>query len=250
MSTPATPSSPTPAGRDRKPAAAVETNATPGFEDRMQMFWEKNSKAVLALVALIALAILGKGAWEYLMEKKERDVQDAFAAATTTEQTKAFIAEHPDHALAGVAQLRLADEAYSEQRYNDAIAPYERAAAVLKQGPLASRAKLGAAVSKLQAGQADGEAALKAFAADEKALKAYRLEAAYHLTSLAVSRGNEADAKTYSEQIMQLDPASPWTQRAIQLRASLPSAATADAAPASSDATGESASPEIRLPGK
>ena len=247
MSTPSTPSSPKPAGDDRNLVPVDENYVAPSFEDRVRIFWEKNNKAVYGVLVVILLAIVAKEGWDYLAAQREKGVEQAYAAATTPAQLRTFIGEHPQHTLAGVAQLQLADEAYAGGRYGEAVTAYEQASGVLKNGPLASRARLGAAMAKLQGGrESEGEAALKALAADEKEPKAYRLEAAYHLTSLAAERHNATDVKTYSDQVMQLDPASPWTQRAMHLRASVPSAeAPVPAADANADQ-----SPAIKLPGR
>ena len=97
-------------------------------------------------------------------------------------------------------------------------------------------------MAKLQAGKAaEGEAALKQLAADTAEPKGARVEAAYQLASLAVAAGKPEDARKYSDQVMQIDPTSPWTQRAFMLRANLP---VSDVA-----APGEAAS-AIKLPGK
>lgn len=244
MSTPSTPSSPTPPDDNRTLAPVTAADAGLGLDERMGMFWEKNNKAIVAVLALVFLIIVGNGVWESLAAKRERDIEQAFAAATTPAQLKSFVAAHPDHLLAGVAQLRMADEAYAAGVFADAIAPYEQAAAILKEGPLASRARLGLAVAKLQGGRdAEGETALKALASNVSEIETYRAEAAYHLASRAAANNNAADVKTFSDQLMQMDPTSLWTQRALQLRASLPS----DEAPA--DAAGDAA-PAITLPGR
>jgi hypothetical protein len=247
MSTPSVPPSPTPAGDNRTAATSDQKAiAVLSLEDRLQIFWEKNRTAIYAVVALVFLAILAKGGWEYLAEQRERGIQQAYAAATTPAQVKAFVAEHSDHPLAGVAQLRTADEAYADRRFAEAIAPYEAAAKVLETGALATRARLGLAMAKLQGGQAaEGEAALKALAEDANEIKAYRAEAAYHLASLAASKGNATDVQAFSDLLTKIDPESPWTQRVLQLRASFPAAA----APASVPAAGEDdAAPAIKLP--
>jgi tetratricopeptide (TPR) repeat protein len=110
--------------------------------------------------------------------------------------------------------LRLADDAYAAGKPADAISGYEEAMADLKTGLLASRAKLGLAMAKLQAGRtADGEAALKQLAADTTEAKGVRVEASYHLASLASTAGKADEVKKYSEQILQLAPNSPWTRR-------------------------------------
>jgi hypothetical protein len=240
MPNPASPSAPTPAGDDRNLVVVDENYVAPSFEDRLRLFWAKNSKLVIALLVVILLVVAAKEGWEYVAAERERGIGETFAAAATPAQVKSFIEANPEHPLSGVGHLRMADEAYAAGRFSDAIPGYEQAAGILKSGPLASRARLGAAMSKIHAGRAaDGEAALKAFAADANEIKAYRAEAAYHLASLASASGNAADVKVYSDQLMQLDPASPWTQRALALRSS----AGADE-PAPTDAA-----PSISLPG-
>ncbi len=233
MSTPATPSAPQPAGDDRKLVPVDENYIAPSFEDKLHLFWEKNGKAVLALCAVVLLAIVGKGGWEYLEGQKELDVQKAYAVATTSEQLKSFAAAHAEHALAGVAQLRIADEAYAAGKSADALAGYEKAAAVLKTGPLAARAQLGRALAKVQAGKAaDAITDLKQIAGDAAQSKGIRAEAAYHLTGLAAEAGNGADVQKYADQLMQIDASGPWTQRAMMLRATVPAPAAAIVAPA------------------
>src|SRR4051812_11804106 len=113
MTTPATPSSPKPAGDDRKLVSVDETYIAPTFEDQLNLFWKKYSKAVLAVCVLTVVAILAKGGYEYMQGQKEVEIERAYAAATTPEQLKSFAAANPGHSLAGIAQLRLADDAYT-----------------------------------------------------------------------------------------------------------------------------------------
>lgn len=257
MTTPASPLSPKTAGDDRN-LVAVDASTAVGFEEKLHLFWKKNGTAVLTLCVLIVLGILAKGGWEYLAHQKELDIQKAYVAATTPEQLKAFAAAHSSHPLSGVAQLRNADTAYAAGKSADAIAGYDQAIAVVKDGPLAARAQLGRALAKVQAGKVpDGVAELKQLANDAKQFKAVRVEAAYHLASLAADSANGAEVQKYSEQLMQIDPSSPWTQRAFALRASLPVPATpapapsATSAPAASSKKDEpSPSVQVKLPGK
>lgn len=242
MSNPATPSAPTPAGDPRNLGRPDEAPVVPSFEERLRLFWQRNSKLVTGVLAAVLLAIVAKGAWEYLQAERDKETGRAFAAATTPAQLKAFVAAHDGHPLAGAAQLRMADEAYTDRKFTDAVALYEQAIPALPNVALASRARLGLAMSKLQGGRvAEGEAALKTFAADEKEMKAFRAEAMYHLATHGLASGKAEDVKAYADQLMQLDPTSPWTQRAMMLRASAPVPAVA--APAASDG------PAITLPG-
>ncbi len=259
MSMSATPSTPSPAGDDRN-LVPVDVTTAASFDEKLQLFWLKNRGLIFALCALAIVAILAKGGWEYMQRKKEAEVKSAYAAATNTEQLKAFSTANEDHPLAGVAQIRIADEAFAAGKAADAIAAYEKAISILKTGPLASRAQLGRALAKVQSGKtAEGTSELKQLANDTNQFKAIRTEAAYHLTSLAVDAGNAAEAQTFSDQLMQIDPTSPWTQRGLALRASLPTPAAAPAAAGESapaaksdeakkDDTGPSV--QVKLPGK
>lgn len=249
MTTPATPSAPQPAGDDRKLVSVDEAYLAPTFEDRLELFWKNYGTAVLSLCALVFVGILAKGGWDYLQNQKELEVQKAYAAAATSDQLKTFAAAHAEHTLAGVAHLRLADEAYTAGKSADALAGYDKAFATIKTGPLAARAQLGRALAKVQAGQtADALTDLKALASDAGQSKGVRAEAAYHLTSLAAEAANGADVQKYSDQLMQLDPAGPWTQRALMLRATVPAPAPAVPAPAASDAPAGGG--QVKLPGK
>jgi hypothetical protein len=248
MTTPATPSAPQSAGDDRKLVSVDATYIAPSFEDKLHIFWKNNGTVVLALCGLVFVGIIAKGGWDYMQKQKELEIEGAYAKATTSDQLKAFASANADHSLAGVAQLRLADEAYTAGKSADALAGYDKVVAALKSGPLAARAQLGRALAKVQAGKvADATTDLKQLAADAGQFKGVRAEAAYHLTSLAAEAVNSADVQKYSDQLMQLDPSGPWTQRALMLRASVPAApatapAKADAAPAGGV--------QVKIPGK
>jgi hypothetical protein len=255
MSTPATPSSPQPAGDDRNLVAIDATTAT-SFEDKMQVFWQKNGTAVLVVIGLVFAGIVAKYGWDYLAAQKELGVEKEYAAASTADQLKAFAASHDGHALAGIALLRVADEAYGAGKLADAITGYDKALPVLKNSPLAPRAKLGRAVAKIGAGKtAEGTAELKQLADDATQAKGVRAEATYHLASLATDAGNAADVQKFTEQLIKIDVQSPWTQRAMMLRATIPAAPAAPAAPADAGKA-EAKKPEaatstpIKVPGK
>lgn len=216
------------------------------FEDRLNEFWKNNRALILGACALIILGVLANGIWERMQASKDLEVQKAYAAASTPEQLRAFASSHSGHPLAGVAEIRVADEAYAAGRAADAAAGYDKALSVLKDGPLAARAKLGRALSRIQSGKAaEGEAELKQIAGDANQLNAIRAEAAYNLASLAADAGNTADVQKYVEQLNQIDPASIWARRALPLLANLP----VPAAPAAPAAPGGPAV-DVKLPGK
>lgn len=226
------------------------SDATPvlTLEDKLQQFWQKNRMIVLGLCALVLLAILGKGGWEAYQRSQEGEVEKAYADATTSDQLKSFVAAHSGHELSGIAELRIADEAYTAGKSADAQAAYDKALSILKDGPLATRALLGRGLAKVQAGKtSEGTEDLKQLANDTKQLKTARAEAAYQLASLAADAGNSADVQKYVDQLNQIDPASSWARRAMLLRASLPVPAASATAP-NKDAG--SSGVQIKLPGK
>lgn len=217
------PASSASAGDDRNLVPVDENYLAPTFEDRLRLFWAKNSRAVLAGCALVLLVILGKGAYEFVVAQREQAVAAEYAAATSDGQLKAFAASHGDHVLGGLAQLGLADKAYSAGNYAEARTAYDRAAGSLKANSFGQRARLGAAMSALQAGAApDGEAALKQLSADLTADKLVRSEAAYHLASLSAQAGNIAEAIRLIEQATVIHPEGHWADRASMLRSTLP----------------------------
>ena len=248
MTTPATPASPKSAGDDRN-LVAVDATTALTFEDKLELFWKKNRNLVLGACGLVLVGIVAKEGWNYLAKQKELEIGKSYAAATTPEQLKTFAAAHGSHSLGGIALLRIADDAYKAGKAADAAAGYDKALGVLKDGPLAARAQLGRALSKVQSGKAaDGAGELKKLADDAKQSKPVRTEAAYHLTSLAVEAANATDAQKYVDQLMQIDPASPWTQRAMSVRASMP--ATPTAIPAAPKADETAPGVQIKIPGK
>lgn len=239
-------------GRDRN---AGETPVPLTFEDKMNQFWQQNRMIVLGLCVLVLVAILGKGAWERIQRSRELDIEAQFAAATTPEQLRAFANAHPDHELAALAQITIADQAYAAEKPTEAITGYEKALTVLKQGPLASRARIGLALAKIQAGKtSDGEADLKQIAGNASEFKATRAEAAYNLASLAADAHNSADVQKYVAQLNQIDPASVWARRAMALQASLPKSASRAApmapAPAASTSSASDPNVQVKLPAK
>lgn len=242
MSTPATPSGQQPSVDDRNLVPTGPATAT--FEDKANAFWDKNRGVLIGLCVAVIVLLVGKGVWDHLAAQKELEIEQAFAAAATSDQLKAFASVHPGHPLAGIAHLRLADEAYAAGKGAEAVAAYDQAIAQIKTGPLASRAQLGRALAKVQAGKAaEATAELKQLASEANQPKSLRAEASYHLASLAAEARNAEEVQKLAEQIMQLDPTSGWAARAMALRASLPAPAT----PATPSAN---AAPTVKVPSK
>jgi tetratricopeptide (TPR) repeat protein len=227
-------STPAPITPNPTPAASGEPIVVPGFEHKLHDFWARNSKAVYLFCAIVLVAIIAKGAYGQYRNSQEKKIGDAYAAASSSEKLKAFATANAGHPLAGVAWLRLADEAYVAGNYPLAAQNYQAAIAV-KDSPLAGRASLGLAIAKLQGGQtAEAETLLKQIAGDAKQMKGIRAEAAYQLASTASVAGRTDEALKYLDQVTSIEPTGTWAQRAMMLRMTLPApvAATTSGSPA------------------
>ena len=228
-----TPHSPAPSSGDDRNLVSIDENyLAPTFEDRLRLFWEKNHRAVLTVCALVLGVILVKGAYGIIAEQRENAISADYATASSDAQLKAFAASNETHVLGGLAELRLADQAYAANNFTEGRALYTRAAAILKNAAFGQRARLGAAICALQAeAAAEGETALKQIAADLTNAKMVRAEAAYHLASLAVTNANSAEALRFIEQASTIDPEGQWAERASRLRTAIPSSLAVSAAP-------------------
>jgi hypothetical protein len=201
---------------------ATET-ALPNFEAKLHGFWQNNRNAIFAVCAAALLAVAARGGWQFFTAQRAKSIAADYVAATTAEKLHDFAHLHQGSPLAGVAHLRLADDEYAAGNYPDAIVDYTQASTALAGTPFAGRARLGAAIAKIQAGSAaDGEAQLKQIADDLTLLKAARAEAAYDLASVAVDEGRADDAKKFAAQVQQINPDGPWAKRAMDLTANQP----------------------------
>jgi hypothetical protein len=220
MPIPATPSDPNAAG---VPAS---------FEDRLKASWERNGNMVYIVLCVLAAAVLAKGGLDYYSAQKELTTEQDYAACSAPDMLKAFADSHKGHPLAGLAELRVSDMAYESGKFGEAATDYAQAVADLPAGPLLSRAKLGLAMSQAESGRPSvAEAGLRLLLGDPNELKPIRCEAAYHLASLEVSQGRTGEVQKLTDQLMQIDPSSPFAERMVELRSSAPAAAAPMAIP-------------------
>ena len=250
MITPATPPNP------KSAATPVVPHPVDSFAEKLHQFWQRNRSAFQIGCGLVLIGIFVRGYYEYYAQQHEKGIEQEFALAGTPDQLKTFAAAHEGHALAGVAWLTLADDAFKAGNYAEAMADYDKALPVLKDNPLAGRIKLGAAMARLLSGQAaEGESALNQIADDTNQLKGLRVEAAYQLASHAADAGKGEDVQKYTAKLMQIDGTSVWAQRAMMLRANTPVAAVAPAAgsapvPTATPAAAPAGDISIKIPGK
>jgi tetratricopeptide (TPR) repeat protein len=221
---------------DRNLVTVDENYVAPGLEDQLRLFWAKHSSRVVLVLVAVALVLLGNEGRKYLAARHDREVGEAFAAATTPAALNQFISAYPTEPQAGLAQLRLADAHFAAGDNTAARAAYTQAASNLANAPagpyLAARARLGAGVAALLAGQtAEAEAALTALATDKNAPAAIRAEAVFTRAIHAASAGFAAEAAKLAEQAEAIDPSGPWKSRAGALAAVHPAPAATVTAP-------------------
>lgn len=213
---PLQPQAPVPAAGEPAPS-----NGAASFEIAVRDFWNKHSRTVLIVCVVVLAGIVAKGGWDAFRSSQEAALGREFQEANTTEKLKAFATAHAEHRLGGMAQLALADELYAAKKYAEAAPAYQRAVDTLKEGPFALRARLGAAVAKLMAGQADGLDKLKALANETNLADGIRAEAAYHVASAAAAEGRTEEATKFCDLAASI-PNTAWTRRAMELRMLLP----------------------------
>ena len=212
----------TEAPSDQKPAPI------PVFsEENLRQAWARYGNAIYVLCGMIVAGMLAKGGLDYLAAQKELEIQKEYSACTTDEAYKAFAAVHRNHPLGALVELKIADEAFVLGKFPEAVTNYTKAVADLPAGPFQSRARLGLAISQARAGKTvDAEASLRKILEDAAELKPVRCEAGYDLAELAVSGGRPSEVQKLAEQLMQIDPTSPFAERAFALRTELGAAAT------------------------
>ena len=225
MPTPS-PSDPNPPGKDVHLADPKAMPAAPNTEENFRKFWEKNARTVYAGCAVLLLTIVGKAAYNSYAEHRREVLAAEYKVAEKSNKLPAFITEHPGEPLAGLAELNLADQAYKAGKYADAASGYQRSADILKTGPLAGRALVGAATCNIFLNKTDlAVEKLKQVANDVNQLKGIRSEAAFKVASLAATASKNDEAVKYLDLTNTIDPSSSWAQQGLLLRSTLPPSA-------------------------
>jgi hypothetical protein len=215
------------------PSEPKQAEATLSTEEYLRQAWDRYGTFVYALCAVVAIGILGKGGLEYLNRQKELGIENEYALCVSTDSFRSFAAAHPGHPLTGAAELTVADYAYAGGRFAEALGAYTSAIADLPAGPIQARARLGEAMSQAATGKAaDSEANLRRLMNDSGVINTIRCEAGFHLAGLLVGVGRGAEVQGVAEQVMKIDPTSPFAERTFAMRAPEPDTVTVPMAPA------------------
>ncbi|HKJ90550.1 MAG TPA: tetratricopeptide repeat protein [Oceanipulchritudo sp.] len=187
-------------------------------EERFNDFWKRNGPGIFGGIAIGALLVVGIQVYQYLGEKKEEEIGQAFAETATEEEKLSFANTHSEHQLGALAWLQVADARYGEDAFAEAAELYDSAAESFEDPTLRTRAQLGQGMSLLQSGSVEaGRAVLESVALNRSALDQTRGEAAYHLAVSYWEAGEEEQVEEATSIILDLE-APFWEFRATSLR--------------------------------
>ena len=226
-----------PSDDDRNLVVVDEDFANADAEDRLWLFWERNKNLIVRGTTAVVLAIIGAIGFHFWQESKRTELGQAYVACTDADARRAFAAAHPGEPLAAVALLEVADDLRKANKLEDAAKAYEAAGKavvgdVQAAKAIATRARLYAALTRQELGQADAEAGIVAVAEDNSAPDTLRGYAMYVLANLALAKGDSATAAKWVNLMdKRLKPNHVWASDKSWLVRSEPSLLTPVSAP-------------------
>lgn len=222
-----------PRSDDRNLVDVDSSDAGLSFEDRLFLAWKTHRTLIISGIVLIIVLIVGRGAWGSYIEARQHRISDAFGAAESINEKRAFASDNPGDPLAGVALLEVADEVYRNGDYGTAEDDYVAAQAALSNPLLLSRARLGEAVAAIQGGLVSkGEPLLRGIIDDEMVSEPIKAETLYHLASVQFAESRFEDARATLDELSESSSAGAWVSPIQTLRAQLPAEVAASSDPA------------------
>lgn len=205
---------------DERNLIDLEDSAAISFEDRVTIYWQENKGFLIGCILILLLIVVGYQGMRILKEQREIALQNEYMEAITNDTLADFAHTYNVKALGGFAALKVADAAYTNENYEEAIEFYDLAVAALEDPILTGRARLGQAFALYYGGKTEeGLARLNAIAADNTLAETIRAEAAYHLAIEAHAAGRTAQFSGYVAQINNSKFAVQWQQRLLSLPA-------------------------------
>ena len=187
-----------PGGDDRNLVVVDDDFKNADAEDRLWLFWERNKDLILRGAFAIVVATLGLLLYEFVWKAGRREaLHEDYNACLDEPARRAFAAKHAGEPLAVVAMAEVADDLKASAKFAEAAKAFDEAArlaglagetAVVKA--LGARARLEAALARVDGGDATGEPALAALANDEAVAETWRGYAMLTLANLAVAKGD------------------------------------------------------------
>ena len=190
-----------PAGDDRNLVVVDEDFANADTEDRLWLFWERNKDLIVKATVGIVVGILAFLAYFFWNESRREALGEEFTACQDEAARRAFASRHAGEPLAAVALADVADDLKKAGKFADAAKAYDEAnrlSGLAGKAPaisaLGTRARLYAALCRLEAGEAGADKAIAAVADDVNAPETLRGFAMLTLANLAVAKGDSAEA--------------------------------------------------------
>lgn len=216
--TPSDPKKKKPADDDRNLVVVDKDFADADIEDRVWLFWKRHRFTIISTIIVVAVVVIGASVYGVWQKQRTASMQEAYQNAQTAEALAAFAEDYKGQALAAVAAVQLADEAYKAGDFARAAAGYASALSDLKPAPmLQQRVRLGQAIALIRAGQDPKAEKLIALAQDTSVYDAYRAQADYQLALIAVEAKDYVAARSWIEQLAALPQAGIWAERAQML---------------------------------
>ncbi len=190
-----------PAGDDRNLVVVDEDFVNADTEDRLWLFWERNKGTIVKGTVGVVVGILAFLAYFFWNESRRAALGEEFAACQDEAARRAFAARHAGETLSAVALTDVADDLKKTGKFADAAKAYDEAsrlAGLAGKAPavtaLGTRARLYAALCRLEVGEAGADKAVAAVADDANAPETLRGFAMLTLANIAVAKGDTAEA--------------------------------------------------------
>ncbi|MCZ6673870.1 MAG: tetratricopeptide repeat protein [Verrucomicrobia bacterium] len=200
-----------------------EAYAESNLEDQLIVYWNRHKNQVLIGLLVAVVLVLGIQLSKWWSQKSVTDRGEAYAAATDDSQKEAFADNNSSSELGGVAYLELADKAYSDGNFVNAISLYEKAFKAFDLVTFKQRSHLGLALSRLQSGNATVAIKdLESISAKVDYPEVARAEALFHLSILDWENGSFESMLQRHEQIEEFSNAGNWPRKVFELQNSVP----------------------------
>lgn len=98
---------------------SAETAPETGFEPHL--FWEMHKPKILLYAALLLVALLGFGIYQYTTHRKMEEAQNLFGHAKTQDDYRKIIQTYPRTVVAANSQLLLAAQLRADKKFDDAV---------------------------------------------------------------------------------------------------------------------------------
>lgn len=201
------------AEKDKEPSS-IEENLNDQVDDKIHEYWQKNKNGIYASVILILAIVIAFQGLRVYRDYAEERVQEAYAAASTTEERRQFIQDNEGHRLAGMAALQVANEDFRGGDYQSAARYYEMALLALRGTDAGDRARLGKAGAMvfLQSPQ-EARPLFEEIAYDERAASDVRAQAFYQIAMIKLSDGVSEGIEEITRRLEDLPGGGPWIDR-------------------------------------